>query len=208
VDASTSENISESSENTDNSEKTKEAKASAYQAVASRVVERLLLGIAPKPDEDALTAKSAVPEHAEAAVPNTAAPSAQQSLDIRRIVEWSAFGVGAGFITAGIVEGIRFISLNRDLDTARSNVDSRISDVCAASPPTVATVNACSRLQQTNDARTLEIVFLTVGAIAAGTGAVLYFTEPAAPPKTTTTQLHVVPRLSHTSAGMDVQITF
>jgi hypothetical protein len=118
--------------------------------------------------------------------PAAAAPeatSAASSVDVRRVAGWSLIGVGAAAGIVAAIEGIEFISAKNDLDTARAQVPSQITDVCnsneAFSPSAQAAASACAKYNQAATDRTVGVIVGSAGAIAIAVGAVLLLTEHA-----------------------------
>src|SRR5262249_50310177 len=54
--------------------------------------------------------------------PEVAADTGKPS-NVRKIVAWSAVGLGAAFAVVGAVEGVRFLGIKDDLNSDRSHVD-------------------------------------------------------------------------------------
>ena len=73
---------------------------------------------------------------------------------------------------------------------------------------TPASIDACSKYHYAQNARVLEIVFLSVGAVLAGGGFVLLITDKPSdsnPPRVASTP-RLLPSFSRNSAGIDFSI--
>jgi len=100
----------------------------------------------------------------------------------RVVAGWVFVGVGVvAEIVAG-VEGIEFLSAKNDLDSARQQVPSQVTDVCNngsqqfTSQP--AAESACSKYNQASTDRTVGIAVASGGLVALAVGTVLLLTAP------------------------------
>jgi hypothetical protein len=128
---------------------------------------------------------------------------------VRKIIGWSAIGLGAVSMGVGVIEGAHFLSLKSDLDNDRNQVPASVSDVCQ-DLSTPASIDACNKFKDARTARTLEWVFLGLGAALVGGGVVVLVTDPgdkesAPPPRTSA---HLTPHFSRGGAGLDFDMTF
>jgi hypothetical protein len=108
-------------------------------------------------------------------------PKSESTVDGRRIAGWALIGVGVAAGAVAAIEGIEFISAKNDLDAARAQVPSQITDVCnsneAFSPSAGQAATACSKYNQAATDRTVGVIVGSVGAVALAVGAVLLITD-------------------------------
>jgi hypothetical protein len=135
------------------------------------------------------------------------ASASSHPANARRIVAWSAIGVGAAAIVGGSIEGLRFLSLKSDLDADRNKIDRTIVDVCAVQgDPNAA--DACTKFNDAKSARTVGLVLGSVGVVAAVVGVVLLVTDPGQAaasdqqPAAPQTALRIAPWVSPSGAGL------
>lgn len=133
------------------------------------------------------------------------------SIPWRRVAAFTAMGLGAASLIIGTVEGVRFLGLKSDLDNDRNNVPNTVTNVCQ-DLSTPASIDACSKYNDATNARVLEIVFLSVGAVLAGGGFVLLITDKpdnkpsdATAPRAASTP-RLLPSFSRNSAGLDFSV--
>ncbi len=100
-----------------------------------------------------------------------------------RVVAGWAFVIGGG--VAGVVaaiEGIEFLSAKNDLDSARQQVPSQITDVCnsnnAQFTSAPAAASACSKYNAASTDRLVGVVAGGVAVVALAVGTVLLLTAP------------------------------
>jgi hypothetical protein len=152
----------------------------------------LLLKLVPEKEQEPATADASKPSN------------------VRKIVAWSAVGLGAAFAVVGVVEGVRFLGIKDDLNSDRAHVDKSVSDVCApeqAGNPYAA--SACTHFHDAKTARTLGLLFGGIGAALVATGVVLLVTdhpkESVAPAESA---LRITPYASPKGGGVDLQLAF
>jgi len=129
--------------------------------------------------------------------------------NVRKIVGWSAVGLGAAFAVVGVIEGVRFLGIKDDLNSDRAHVDKSVSDVCApeqAGNPFAA--SACNHFHDARTARTLGLLFGGIGAALAVTGVVLLVTDHPTESAPAESALKVTPYASPLGGGVDVQLAF
>jgi hypothetical protein len=146
-----------------------------------------------------------------------AAPAAGSgsSVPLRKIIEWSAIGVGAILIGVGIGFGVAELNDQSNLSSARQNNYLTGSSVPVQNPcspptsPTPATIAGCNAVNDSHTALAIEITTLAVGAVSAGVGVVLLVTDHGSggsppPEKTGLRSLRVIPSVAPGSESMVV----
>jgi len=142
----------------------------------------------------------------------TAPVVVKSNLPIRKIAAYSALGLGGVAIVLGVVEGVRFLGDQSDLNNDRGQVSSNVKDVCA-DKSTLPSIDACNKANDGHKALTLELVGFGAGAVLVAAGVYLLVTDkgteeapPAgAPPRTT---WRVLPHVSPNSGGVDFALRF
>ena len=134
----------------------------------------------------------------------------------RRYFAYGALAAGAGFLAAGTIQGVRFLSLRSDNQRDSESVSG--GRFCSNSD--AAARNACGTYEDAKTARTLEIVFLGLGSALAATGAILMLTEApssqparpanrkdprAAPPRA---RVHLFPEFSPLGGSLRARVSF
>jgi hypothetical protein len=150
------------------------------------------------------------------------APAPESKVSVRRIFGWSLFGLGVVTGIVAGVEGYEFLSAKNDLDNARAQVPSTITDVCGSAPNIQfngAAATACSKYNEAaNDRTIVEILAPAAGAFLV-TGVVLLLTdrnkESSAPSSSATARadrprLQVFPYAAPrgTGGGVEAVLTF
>jgi hypothetical protein len=133
-------------------------------------------GVVVNPAQDTSVPLKMVP----LAQPVAAAVAPESKTDVRRIIGWTLVGLGVvGEIVAG-VEGVEFLSAKNDLDNARAQVPSTITDVCSNSPNTqfngVAS-DACNKYNEASTDRMVGIIAASAGGAVLIGGVVLLLTD-------------------------------
>lgn len=135
--------------------------------------------------------------------PNTPPPA---PFPVRKVVGFSAVGVGAALLAVGGIEGLRFLSERSDLDDARAKTPTTIQNLCDDSI-TPTTEAGCRAYNSAKKARTLAIVFSAIGGVVAGAGLVVLLTDPG-PPKPTAGKVQVSPHFGPAEGGVDLSVRF
>ena len=137
---------------------------------------------------------------------------------------WGAIAFGGAFMIAGVYSTLRVNSINHDaeFDSYRAGI-SKNADACVSANRNVVVSGASSPnrisdlCSESKTFEALEYVFFGLGAVAAGTGALILLTEDAPPPRHTDAgrvlgrhDARLEPRLSvgpH-SAALDLRLRF
>ena len=138
---------------------------------------------------------------------------------VRKVVSWSLVGLGVVAGVVAVVEAVQFMSAKNDLDAARKQVPSNITDVCSDNPTVAfnsAATTACTKYNQAANDRTLAFISGGVAGALLVTGAVLLLTapheatEPAAPATARAEpRLQVLPyAFPRGGGGVDLSLTF
>jgi hypothetical protein len=136
----------------------------------------------------------------------------KKGFPVRRIVGYTAIGVGAVFGGLAAYQASNFFSARSELDDFRSRVPNTVRDVCDAQNQGIPdAVLACRSYKDANNARTLGLVFGGVGVAAVATGVILLVTDskheeaPAATQggrsKTQAPRIAVTPVIGPSGAG-------
>jgi hypothetical protein len=136
----------------------------------------------------------------------------------RKVIGWSAIGVGVVLGVVAGIEGTRFLSARSDLNDDRTHVDKNTADVCAADVQSNHyAADACTKFNDAKSARTTGVLVGSIGAVAIAAGVVLLITDPGhaeAPPSDTTAKaapaghMRFVPYVSPQASGVDFAMTF
>lgn len=181
----------------------------------SHLIEVRVVGYAPasKSVDMAAASERDVSFELVAAKPDTTPylDTSTSKLPVRKIIAWTAIGLGAASMVVGAVEGFSFLSSKSDLNSDRANIATTVTDVCQ-DLSTPSSIDACTKFKDARSERTLELIFLGVGAVLAGGGVILLVTdkggEPSAPAAAPASAFRITPRLSHNSGGLDLHLTF
>lgn len=132
-----------------------------------------------------------------------------KSLPVRKIIGYTAIGLGSASMIIGVVEGVRFLSLKSDLDGDRNNVSRSVNDVCQ-DLSTNAAIDACQKYKDAKSARVLEWVFLGAGAALVTGGVVLLVTDHSSDDaaKDKAGAFRVLPHVGPRGAGVDLHVAF
>jgi hypothetical protein len=132
----------------------------------------------------------------------------KSNVPVRKIVAYSAIGLGVVAMGIGAYEGFNFLSLKSDLDNDRNNVSSNVQDVCV-DKSTPSAIDACSKYNDAKSARVMEWVFLGAGAALVTGGVILLVTdkgEKESPP--VAGKVRVLPQFGPKGAGVNVGMSF
>jgi hypothetical protein len=160
-----------------------------------------------------LKLETAPPAPVAASTPSNNGPK------VRKIIGWSLVGLGVVAGVVAVVEGVQFVGAKNDLDAARKQVPSNISDVCSDSPTVAfngAASTACAKYNQAASDRTGGIVAGSIAGVLLVGGSVLLLTAPREtnePPGTTAKaeapRFQVFPyAFPRGGGGVDLSLTF
>lgn len=107
------------------------------------------------------------------------APPVEKPFPVRRVIAWSAVGVGAIMGAVATQQTVSFLGARGELDDIRARVPKSLTDVCAEEAETNPdAVLACRKVKEARRARTNAVIAGLAGAALVGTGVVLLLTEP------------------------------
>jgi hypothetical protein len=136
---------------------------------------------------------------------------------IRKVIGWSLVGLGVVAGVVAVVEGVQFMSAKNDLDAARKQVPSNITDVCSDNASVAfngAATTACTKYNQAASDRTATFVAGGIAGALVVTGAVVLLTAPRETEPTPATaraepRLQVLPyAFPRGGGGVDLSVTF
>jgi hypothetical protein len=133
---------------------------------------------------------------------------------VRKVIGYSVFAVGVGFLVAAGIEGENWLSDKNASDQDRNNVPNNVSNVCEMQVNQAAQ-DACQKSTSASHAAKLGWIFAGVGAVLAGSGIWLVVgdhtgeaaTEPSAR-ATPKPRFDVLPALGARAGSLDVRMTF
>lgn len=140
--------------------------------------------------------------------------SSSSSFPVRKVLEYGAIVVGAGFLVAGGVETAAWINDSNESNTNRQQVPKSVSDVCA-DQVNVQAQNACHESHDAQNVSTLGWTFGLVGGALVGTGVILVLTDHGSSSESAQTgaaarkpAFQVVPAVGPRGGGVDVRFSF
>jgi hypothetical protein len=137
----------------------------------------------------------------------------------RKVIGWSAVGVGAILAVVAVVELAGWVSDKNDSDTQRMGIPANVSDACSVGPGVPYAAQAALACSDSNDAKTKSTIAWITGAAglaAGGVGVFLLATDhdasgdTASPSATAraTPRLHVAPMMGPHEGGLRLQLRF
>jgi hypothetical protein len=100
---------------------------------------------------------------------------ARSSFPVVKVLGYSAIVAGAGFLVAGGIEALNWVSDSNASSNDRQTIPRSVTDVCSDQAP--AAQDACSKSKDAMSVSTLGWVFAGAGAVLLGTGIVLVMSD-------------------------------
>jgi hypothetical protein len=99
----------------------------------------------------------------------------RSSFPVAKVLGYSAMVAGAGFLVAGGIEGLNWLSDSNASSDDRKTIPRSVTDVCSDQAP--AAQDACAKSKDATSVSTLGWIFAGAGALLLGTGIVLVTTD-------------------------------
>jgi len=173
------------------------------------------------PDQSTEVASGADQEVSFALAPASRRGPAQEGersapFPVTKVLGWSAIVAGTGFLVAGGIEGLNWLSDSNTSSTDRSQVPRTVTDVC--NDPASAAQDACNKSNDAKSVSTRGWIFAGAGAVLVGTGIVLVATDhgssettgaaPSRSPASTATAVRLLPSFGPRAGSLQVRFDF
>jgi hypothetical protein len=112
----------------------------------------------------------------------------RSSFPVVKVLGYSAIVAGAGFLVAGGIEGLNWLSDSNASSDDRRTIPRSVTDVCGDQTP--AAQDACAKSKDATSVSTLGWVFTGAGALLLGTGIVLVTSDHGSSEETSAAPSH------------------
>jgi hypothetical protein len=116
----------------------------------------------------------------------------RSSFPVAKVLGYSAIVAGAGFLVAGGIEALNWLSDSNASSDDRRTIPRSVTDVCSDTAP--AAVDACAKSKDAVSVSTLGWIFTGAGAVLLGTGIVLVASDHGSAAETNRAAAHGTPR--------------